>query len=115
MQYTNAADEIASFRDQTACNVTHWQDAIDDFEQHAALAAALDHRISVCNTLVHLSGAMGLPTWVLSPPATIWPYGLGDRMPWYPSVKIYRQRRYKDWSGPISQIARDLRALVERL
>ncbi|HZQ71809.1 MAG TPA: tetratricopeptide repeat protein [Burkholderiales bacterium] len=113
MQYTKSADEIAQFRKATGIEVLHWQEAIDDFEEHAALAAALDHRISVCNTLVHLSGAMGLRTWVLSPPATIWPYGLGTRMPWYPSVTIYRQRRYKDWSEPIAAAVRDLRALVQ--
>jgi tetratricopeptide (TPR) repeat protein len=112
MQYTKVAEEIALLREATGIEITHWQEGIDDFEEHAALAAALDHRISACNTLVHLSGAMGLRTWVLSPPATIWPYGLASRMPWYPSVTIYRQKRYKDWSEPIANAARDLRALA---
>jgi tetratricopeptide (TPR) repeat protein len=114
LQYTNVTREIDELRARTGINISHWQEGIDDFDEHAALAAALDHRVSVCNTLVHLSGAMGLPTWILSPPATIWPYGLGDRMPWYPSVTIYRQQRYKDWSGPIENLARDLRTLVQQ-
>ena len=111
MQYGKPEEEIAALREQTGIDITHWREGIDDFDEHAALAAALDHRITACNTLVHLSGGMGLKTWVLSPPATIWPYGLGDRMPWYPSVEIYRQQRYKDWSAPVADLARDLRAL----
>ncbi len=113
MQYTKSADEMQALREHAGIELVHWQEAIDDFEEHAALAAALDHRISACNTLVHLSGAMGMRTWVLSPPATIWPYGLGTQMPWYPSVTIYRQSRYRDWSQPIAAAERDLRALVQ--
>ena len=115
MQYTRSQDEMARLRAQHGIELEHWPEGVDDFDEHAALAAALDHRISVCNTLVHLSGAMGLRTWVLSPPATIWPYGLGAQMPWYPSVTIYRQRRYKDWTEPVSRVAADLRALVAGL
>ena len=113
MQYTNVAQEIVQLRERTGIEIIHWQEAIDNFDEHAALAAALDHRISACNTLVHLSGAMGLPVWVLSPPVTIWPYGLGSRMPWYPSVRIYRQERYKDWAGPLTAVAADLRTLAD--
>ena len=112
MQYTRVAEEMARLRQRTGIELVHWQEAISDFDEHAALAAALDHRVSVCNTLVHLSGAMGLPASVLSPPATMWPYGLGTQMPWYPSVRIYRQTTYRDWSVPLAAAATDLRTLA---
>ena len=101
---------------QAACGarIHHWQDAIDDIEEQAALCCALEHRVSVCTTLVHLGGAMGLPMSVISPPATMWPYGTRDRMPWYPSVRIYRQRRYRDWTEPVARAAQELAEAVTR-
>jgi hypothetical protein len=32
----------------------------------------------------------------------------GDRMPWYDSVKLYRQKQ--DWAGVVNRIAADLNA-----
>ena len=58
--------------------------------------------MSVCTAVVHLSGALGRPVWVLAPVVTEWRYlDKGERMPWYPSVRIIRQEKIGDWSGAI--------------
>ena len=49
--------------------MAHWQDAIDDYDQTAALVSALDLTISVCTAVVHLAGALGRPVWVMAPQA----------------------------------------------
>jgi hypothetical protein len=114
LQYGECREDIAAMQAIPGVRIHHWQEAVDDIEEQAALCYALDHRISVCTSLVHLAGAMDLPICVLSPPATMWPYGMGDRMPWYPSARIYRQRRYRDWTEPVARAAADLVEAVRR-
>jgi hypothetical protein len=34
--------------------------------------------------------------------------------PWYPSMKLYRQKTLGDWSGVLERVAADLRRELER-
>jgi hypothetical protein len=63
--------------------------------------------VTVCNTTVHLGGALGLPVVVLVPSAPEWRYRYeGDAMPWYASVRLVRQAVPGEWAAPLAQ-ARD--------
>jgi ADP-heptose:LPS heptosyltransferase len=74
---------------------------------------ALDLVITVCSSVVHLAGALGRPTWVLTPFAPAWRYQLrGETLPWYPAAWLLRQPRPGDWASVV-EAAR--RALGERL
>jgi Tfp pilus assembly protein PilF len=96
VQYTPGAAEAAA-----AYGISHWQAAIDDLDEQAALISACDLIISVCQTAVHLAGALGVPTWCLTPAAPAWRYRVsGDTMTWYPSVTLIRQEPSGDW-GPV--------------
>jgi len=83
-----------------------------DLDAFAAQVAAMDLIISVSNTTVHLAGALGRPTWVLTPtgPGMHW-YWLhsGNETPWYPSLRLFRQTTPMDWSAPLDAIAMQLR------
>jgi hypothetical protein len=116
LQYTkDAADEVAAFNDRNGRRVEHWQEAIDDFEETAALLCALDQVISVCTAVIHLGGALGRAVWVMAPYAPEWRYGFsGDKMPWYPSVRIYRQPAFGEWDPVISSVAAELLRLAGR-
>ena len=82
-----------------------------DTDETAALVCALDVVVSVCTALVHLGGALGRPVWVLAPVSPEWRYGFsGEAMPWYPSVKLFRQADYADWAPVIGRVARELAA-----
>jgi hypothetical protein len=85
---------------------------IQDFSDTAALMSHLDLVITIDTSVAHLAGAMGIPTWVLVARAPDWRYHL-DRSdnPWYPTMRLYRQERDGDWSGPIAQVAQALRGL----
>ena len=87
-------------------------DLIGKDDQTAALVCALDLVVSVCTSLVHLGGALGRPVWVLAPVSPEWRYGFaGEAMPWYPSVRLFRQARYGEWEPVIAAAARELAAL----
>lgn len=89
--------------------VPHWDEAVDSLDEMAALLKALDLSISVCNSSIHLAGAVGSPCWVATPKRAAWRYGLkGSSMPWYSSVKLYRQEHDNEWAAVFKQIGADL-------
>lgn len=106
LQYTDCAAELEALRARQGIDVHHWQEAIEDYEETAALAGALDLVVSVCTALVHLTGALGRPAWVLVPAVPEWRYlREGERMPWYPSVRLFRQERVGEWGEAIGRVA----------
>jgi tetratricopeptide (TPR) repeat protein len=111
LQYGERAAEIASLRASDGIAVTDWPEAIDgDYDETAALVSALDLVISVTTTLVHLTGALGKPAWVMVAHAPEWRYGMqGDTMPWYPSVKLFRQPEPQTWETVVGTIVERLR------
>jgi tetratricopeptide (TPR) repeat protein len=114
LQYhSDAAEEVATFQRDSGIVIHHWQDAIDDYDETAALVCALDIVVSVCTAVIHLGGALGRPVLVVVPASPEWRYGLkGGSMPWYPSVKLFRQARAGSWEDVIAETRR---ALAEQL
>lgn len=106
LQYTaGAAEEIEAARRKYGIRIHHWQEAIDDYDETAALLCALDLTVTVCTSIVHLAGALGVPAWVLTPYCPEWRYGLsGDTMPWYPSVRMFRQTAPGHWDSVLESV-----------
>lgn len=115
LQYTSgASDEVAGMRARHEVNVVHWQQAIDDYEETAALICALDLMISVCTAAIHLGGALGRPVWVMAPYSPEWRYGFaGDAMPWYPSVRLFRQTALGEWGPVLARVTSELSRRAE--
>ena len=81
-----------------------------DFADTAAAIAQLDAVIAVDTAVAHLVGAMGKPLFLLLPFAADfrWLRERGDS-PWYPTARLFRQRRFGDWSGAVEALCRELR------
>jgi hypothetical protein len=113
LQHGGCEDELREFATDKSIQVTHWQQAIDDCDETAALIAALDMVICVCGSVVHLAGAVGKAVLVMVPACPEWRYlGAGDTMPWYPTVRLFRQSIADDWSGPLAEAAQQLSAAI---
>jgi tetratricopeptide (TPR) repeat protein len=113
LQYDDIGTELAALAERRGIAVTHWPEAIDDYDQTAALVCALDLVISVCTAVIHLGGALGRPVWVMAPYSPEWRYGFtGDTMPWYPSVRLFRQPAFGEWQPVISDVAAELGRLI---
>jgi len=110
LQYDqDAAAEVTDFASKFGRHIHHWPDAIGDIDETAALVMALDGVVSVCTAVVHLTGALGRPVWVMTPRVPEWRYGAqGEHMPWYPSVRLVRQVESGDWTPVVDAIRRDL-------
>ncbi len=106
LQYDRCSEELAALRERHGIDVHHWQEAIDDYDETAALVCALDLTLSVCTAVVDLGGALGRPVWVMAPVRTDFRYGLeGETMRWYPSVRMFRQQRYGDWRPVLGAVS----------
>jgi len=86
-----------------------WTDELNDFADTAALVEALDLVISVDTSVVHLTGALGKPVWVLNRFDQCWRW-LKNRTdsPWYPTARLFQQRAPGDWSGVIGEVTEAL-------
>ncbi len=77
----------------------------------AALVAGLDLIITVDTSIAHLAGALARPTWVLLPFAPDWRWQLGrDDSPWYPTLRLFRQPRPRDWQSVVARVKTELDA-----
>jgi ADP-heptose:LPS heptosyltransferase len=113
LQYGDVAREIEGFRGKTGIDlfVDEEIDPIADLDGFAAQVAAMDMIVSVDNSTVHFAGALGIPTHVLLPVASDWRWQRSrTHSPWYPSLRLYRQKRPGDWDTAVSALARELGA-----
>ena len=67
LQYGDCDAERERLARRHGITLHHWREAIDDYEETAALACALDLTVSICTAVVHVCGAQGRPVWVLTP------------------------------------------------
>jgi len=83
-----------------------FSEELNDFADTAALIANLDLVIAVDTAVAHLAAAMGKPCWIMLPYVAEWRWMIdGDRSPWYPSVRLFRQSRFADWTDVVSQVS----------
>lgn len=72
--------------------------------------------IITCDTgVAHLAGSLDVPTWVLLPRHPDWRWML-DRAdsPWYPSLKLFRQKRFGDWDEMFLRVIDRLKVRARR-
>ncbi|MFM7676586.1 MAG: tetratricopeptide repeat protein [Synechococcus sp.] len=98
-----------TFRDRfVAC-----QEQVDqtyDFLELAAIIASCDLVITTDSVVAHLAGSIAHPTWLLLQHVPEWRWGLeGETTPWYPSLRLFRQRRRGDWADVMERVAQALK------
>ncbi len=92
-------------------------DRFNDLDGLAALMSALEAVVTTSNITANLAGAIGAPTYMLIDRAPFWYWGdSGPAVPFFPSVRAYRQGADRDWPGAIAGLAADLsNALTEQV
>ncbi len=85
----------------------------DAFLDTAAAIEVLDLVISCDTAIAHIAGAMGKPCWVIlrHVPHWVWMMERPDS-PWYPSIRLFRQKRPGDWVSAFTEVERALSALL---
>ena len=82
-------------------------------EETAAILMGLDLVITADTALAHLAGALGARVWVVLQAVPEWRWLIErDDSPWYPTMKLFRQRTPGDWSEVFERVSAELTALT---
>lgn len=86
-----------------------------EFSDSAALCECLDLVITIDTSATHLAGALGRTAWVLAPFDNDWRWLIGrEDSPWYPTVRVFRQKTRGDWDEVLKRVAGELRVQFAR-
>lgn len=107
LQKGAAADQIASASD--GIELTDLGPELRDFADTAAAISLLDLVVCVDTSVAHLAGALGRPVWLLLPTPADWRW-MEERedSPWYPTMRLFRQRSPGAWSDVIERVRASL-------
>jgi len=76
----------------------------------ANVISQCDLVVSSCTMIPHLSGSLGIPTFILLSTNSCWRWLMHrSDSPWYPSVRLIRQTSFNDWSVPMNLLIFELR------
>jgi tetratricopeptide (TPR) repeat protein len=85
-----------------------------DFAETAAAISHLDLVISVETAVAHLAAALGRPVWVPLALVPAWRWLLDrEDSPWYPTMRLVRQRKAGEWADVICRLAGALTQMLE--
>jgi tetratricopeptide (TPR) repeat protein len=115
LQYGDCSGELRELRGQCGTHIHTWEDAdqLRDIDDFAAQVAGLDMVITIDNTTAHMAGALGTPVWCLLSSLSNWRWMLDcENSPWYPTMRLFRQKRQHDWESVFHAVARELGLLV---
>lgn len=119
LQYQEDAEhDIEKFyaENPNAKKIIHWRDMVDDYDETAALVSNLDFVVSVPQSVVHLAGGLGIPTFQLTPKRAMWQMGVyGHDMPWYkPFVRNIWQKEVGMWEPVIKEAKENVCNLFQK-
>ena len=102
LQYPPSDEERALLQRRGVVDVSAH---LHDFTDTAALIENLDLVVSVDTAIVHLAGALAVPTLLMLPFAADFRW-LRERTdsPWYPNAELFRQPRFADWQPVIEEV-----------
>ena len=78
---------------------------LNDFADTAAVMSLIDLIITTDTVVPHLAGALGRPVWTMLQRAPDWRWLLErDDSPWYPTMRLFRQRTLGDWTDVLQGV-----------
>jgi len=91
-------------------NIRDLAPELTDYAETAAAISQLDLVITADTSVAHLAGSLGNPVWMLTPFAPDWRWQLArEDSPWYPSMRLFRQRAAGDWENVMRSVAAALK------
>jgi len=113
LQHGAGEEQIEPNRARLPLQVFAGVDRDGAFLDKAALVQHLDLVITCDTAIAHLAGALGRPVWVLLSVASDWRWLVGRAdSPWYPTMRLFRQRTLGDWAGVVAEVVVALEAEI---
>jgi len=86
----------------------------DAFVDTAAIIKCCDLVITSDTAVAHLAGALGVKTWLALKHVPDWRWMLDrSNSPWYPTMKLFRQKTPGDWTSVFYEMRLELTNLIE--
>ena len=118
LEYKNSDKDRNTLFENTGLKIQKFK-GIDYFNDIIGLASIIDSCdiiITCSNVNAHISGALGKKTFLLLPlgKGRLWNWNAEqNKSIWYPSVKIFQQLKYNDWTHPIKSVKREILYLFD--
>lgn len=103
----------AAFAELKSRGLVDLEPHLTDFQQTAHAMKQLDLMITCDTSVAHMAGTVGVPTWVMLTDFRaywLWTHNR-ENCAWYPSVRIFRQKRDGDWQNTLG----DWKEVVARI
>jgi tetratricopeptide (TPR) repeat protein len=109
LQMGPAAEQLVPYADRIPTLTFPGADLADT----AARISHLDLVISVDTAIAHLTGALGIPVWLLLSTEVDWRWLIHhDDSPWYPTARLFRQAELGCWDDVLERVASELIKLI---
>jgi tetratricopeptide (TPR) repeat protein len=101
----------------TKINVSHkivdLNPLIHTFKDTSELISELDLVITIDTAVAHLAGAIGKEVWILLATCADWRWQDDNQNnPWYPTARLFRQKKPGNWLDPLNDVASELRRMI---
>jgi hypothetical protein len=114
LQKREGLEQLSAARERFAIHEPghDWDEARGAFVDSAAIMRNLDLVVTADTSIAHLAGGLGINTWVVLAVRADWRWMRSrDDTPWYPTMRLFRQRRPGDWAEVFERMVEPLRAL----
>ena len=111
LQKNHGAEQLEELKSQVPVVIL---DGLDEsggaFMDTAAVMQHLDLIIACDTSIAHLAGALGRPVWLPLSTGADWRW-LRNRndSPWYPTMRLFRQKTLGDWDSVFAEMAAELK------
>ena len=101
------------YKEEYGLNIVKSQNEYDSsysFEETSGAVANCDLVIAADSCIVHLAGALGIPTWILLSKVPEWRWGLsGEDCIWYENARLFRQQTSGNWEEAMIKVLNELK------
>lgn len=117
LQKNEPAAEIKPAQQADGTLIQQFKEDFDNthgrFMDTAAVMKNLNLIITVDTSIAHLAGGLGIPTWLVLPFPAEWRW-LENRAdsPWYPTMRLFRQKQYGNWQPVYEELLAALKEYV---
>lgn len=79
--------------------------SLTDFNETSKIIEDLDFVIGIDSAVMNLTGAMGKKGILLLSTKSDWRWKLiNEKSIWYPTIKIFKQKKFQNWDDPIDEV-----------
>ena len=118
LQYGDVFNEIEAAKRILKINILNLKKIsnYNDIDGLLQIMFKCDVVISIDNTTIHLASAIGKDTRALIPFSSDFRWGLkSNKSYWYETLKLYRQKNFKNWDYPLDKLNEDMKYLINKI